>query len=505
MNEISSRIPRKSAQKIAALLGTRQLSDDGYKFIINAIDPFSDEKVCAVGYPDALSTVTVTYVDTQTLEISAPSGIAANQTWDCNIVFNPITHGTDLPYLFNAQTYGSTIAGHTGFGPSAGPRGGSIGLQTFAIDTVLSGNPTFLGSGGPGVLNGVNVAAYGTGLARVVSAGFEVLNTTAEIYQQGSVVMYKIPNAVSHDEINISDPVFGQAPPAGYSGYLPLTKPFDVLNYPPSTTVAAKQLLQFGGATQTKAKDGCYVTCTQNSVLNPLKCATNKNIAWRPNVMTVDGYNAQGYPQNGSSIIVDRIWGSTLHSDAAQMVMGTCNRIIPFDQSGAYFFGLSPQTTLTLNTRVLLEVALDLSDANLISLGRISPSYDPLALELLSRVMHDAPAGVLYSENPFGEWFERMVGDLVEQIPIVGKTLRKGLGETATKLSRQIGLTASDRQGPNQNPNPGARNVQVPKKAVNNTYVERVPRPMIIREVPPVWATKLTKNLRPLRKVPTRK
>lgn len=73
--DILNRIPRKAARKLETLLQSKQLSEDGLRFIINAADPFSDIKVEQVGYPDTSSSNTVVYLVTEQTTIAPPTGL----------------------------------------------------------------------------------------------------------------------------------------------------------------------------------------------------------------------------------------------------------------------------------------------------------------------------------------------------------------------------------------------------------------------------------------------
>jgi len=81
----------------------------------------------------------------------------------------------------------------------------------------------------------------------------------------------------------------------------------------------------------------------------------------------------------------------------------------PWNLHGAYFTGLDPNTTLQLTIRYGIARAPTLDEADLTVLASDSPSYDPMALELYSRAVRDAPPGVPVSENFLGEWFSKVV------------------------------------------------------------------------------------------------
>lgn len=92
---------------------------------------------------------------------------------------------------------------------------------------------------------------------------------------------------------------------------------------------------------------------------------------------------------------------------------------MPFNTSGAYFTGLSPETTLQLNFKLIVEVAPGPND-QLATLATSSPEFDPPALELYSRVCSRLPPGVPQDENPAGEFFKSVLGTLGDIVALGG-------------------------------------------------------------------------------------
>jgi hypothetical protein len=82
-----------------------------------------------------------------------------------------------------------------------------------------------------------------------------------------------------------------------------------------------------------------------------------------------------------------------------------------FHTSGAFFTGLSPQTTLQVNVKMLIEVAPGPGSA-LVTVAKPSPVYDPLALELYSRAINEMPVAVPASMNPAGEWWSGVLSTI---------------------------------------------------------------------------------------------
>jgi len=101
------------------------------------------------------------------------------------------------------------------------------------------------------------------------------------------------------------------------------------------------------------------------------------------------------------------------------------------DSHGAYFTGLSPTTTLTINWNVLIERFPSAADADLVVLAKPSPRYDPTALELYSLCMQNMPVGVPVKENGLGDWFMKVIGrarDIVMPALRIGSAINPKIG-----------------------------------------------------------------------------
>jgi hypothetical protein len=84
-----------------------------------------------------------------------------------------------------------------------------------------------------------------------------------------------------------------------------------------------------------------------------------------------------------------------------------------FNTSGVYLTGLSPQTTLQVNVKFIVE-AVPGQNNQLVTLAQPSPPYDPDALELYAHMTRHLPPGVPQDENPAGEWWKNVLGTIGE-------------------------------------------------------------------------------------------
>jgi hypothetical protein len=94
-----------------------------------------------------------------------------------------------------------------------------------------------------------------------------------------------------------------------------------------------------------------------------------------------------------------------------------------FNMIGAYYTGLSLQTTLQVRSIYYIERFPTPLDNNLVVLATPSPPFDPCALELYARTMGSLPVGVPSGENPLGEWFKDVVSKVSSFTTPILKTL----------------------------------------------------------------------------------
>jgi len=373
------------------------LTKDGRDWLIAALDPFHDEAFVAKGYPDINNSATIVQCIKQQLVLTVPTALEG-QNWDCHISLLPtlsINAGNPGVRLVINNLAVPTTVGAAGSGNYLGGCSvvsSAVGAQTW--DTLASPASTAL------TVNNLTVPAnYAMGAFRIVGMGFEVTNTTAPLYRQGSVTVYRQPVHASKTTLFYT-PI----------GIVIEPIPYTAIREPPATLAYA--LLYYGSRTWA-AEDGCYVVARLNSIVNQLKMVGNLNplylggdlvisSGWTvPNAMSP----AQSYPLPGTV--------STPQQD----------RVSPYDISGAYFSGLSPQTSLILNVRWYIERCPTVDETDLVVLATPSPCYDEVALSIYSHAMCTMPIGVLVNQNPLGEWFHEVLSSIASALPYIGAAI----------------------------------------------------------------------------------
>jgi hypothetical protein len=372
-----------------AILNSSLLSDAGRHWLVRAVDPYHDTNVKPYGYPDMDNSATVIQEINLSTSISRPSTVAAGANWDCHIfnmcdfAFDPSNANSVLPTQFNPYT---GIRASTGTATYAGG-----GLQILSAGA----GAAMLPSGGTTTVSAttqstsINPWTYVSSKARVVGWAFEVVNTTAEVYKQGLCTAYRMPQTDQiMNTINICPLT------AGGSSWDVTAIRCHLL--PPSSVQKA---LILPGSKQWNAAEGYYGVCTLRCAENPFVGLDNLSRMYHE----ADVLSSSG---NQSAIFTPIAINASAATSAMYPVFSA-----PFNTTGAYFTGLSSDTTLQINMKIILESAPG-PNSTLATLAEPSPSYDPEALRIYSNLVSELPVGVPFTQNPDGEWFRTVLGTL---------------------------------------------------------------------------------------------
>jgi len=466
----------RSKDPMHELCQNRLITPEACDWVKSALDPFHDQQLEHVrGYPDVSTDPTVVVKVRQALTVSAPPGLQADQTWDCHIVTSPID--------FNPMSASSLVAADAhAFGrPETGTPGSALSLlnaagtiQTFDLDqerfytrtgrmdgllinsvpadSIEDRNWTYTPlhcpeeGGGGYQLQQINLDNYldfqtsDFGVYRLIYSGFEVVNTTAQIYKQGAVTVYEYGNSF---ETAASSPVVGNAPDVsntssyinGYP-YIPPKNPTSWFRCPPNTIAEAKIM---PGSHSWAAADGCYCTAKFQTD-NPFQGMTQRPFCIAQNEPTA-GPNS-GYYQTGSNTPSGGSYASDytlgydrlLAGNTPPSAFGGPVHFSRMNTTGAYFTGLSPQTTLFVTWRVGIERLPAANKPTFLALAQPSAPFDPPALVLYSMVANVLPPGCPQGYNDAGKWFKWISDAAQKSIPTVYPIVR-----TATMLAGAMG------------------------------------------------------------------
>lgn len=455
----------RSKDPMTELCKNRLITPEACDWVKSALDPFHDLQLESLrGYPDVSTEPTVVVKIRQAVAVAAPAGLTAGQSWDCHICTSPIdfmpTADTTVrsanvtpfgPGKSNTGPVATSAAGlvrSNGF-PGTGRMDGLI-INSVPSDSVNGRNLTFTpehcpeGAGSGYQLQQLNLDQYldfdetDLGVYRIIYSGFEVVNTTAQIYKQGAVTVYEYGNSyemgasvpAQHVPLSTGDemePVIASSQPTTY------------FRCPPNTLAEAKIM---PGSHSWAAQDGCYNTAKFQST-NPFQAMTRRPwIVCQNNVESASesGYGPSGgaaSKYNNGSFISDRSLGRT---DARSLGSGELGQLagpVHFSQmntTGAYFTGLSEQTTLFVTWRVGIERLPAANKPSFLALSQPSACYDPNALVLYNLVANVLPPGCPQGYNDAGKWFRWISEAAQKSIPTVYPIVR-----TAAMLASAMG------------------------------------------------------------------
>lgn len=383
------------------LVGSRVLTPDGKDWLTSALDPFHDLDHQIAGYPDADTSSTVVGCYQYALDFGKDAA-QTSTTWDAHIFFNPVctAAGTASTYYASAiSTDGSYITRDITDG------GKSL---TFGLVNVLKNNngaslyPTSPADISATVsIDNLNVGQQVfAGNSRVIGAGLEIIDTTADIYKQGALVVYKL-NQRRYDGTNTilyRDEIIGNGK-------------FQVagevrLQAPPSTVA---QALLLPGSRQWDAKKGCYTVLTQSSVDNPISYPKSCFVTYANQTMT-----------SATSVFAMTAAGTAFSATVApDITYGTNYRqvLLPYNTGGVMLTGLNANSTFRVKVKLYVESAPQYSQAGLAVLCTPSAPYDATALEAYSKALSELPVGVQAQYNALGDWFAT-IADILSKVAL---------------------------------------------------------------------------------------
>jgi hypothetical protein len=385
MNSISQTNSQNNRRKdrqdaLQRLVDSKVISEDGKQWLTAALDPFHDFNHQLAGYPDADVSQTVVSCYTYEHELSAPPGTVG--TWSAHIVSLPMLSAHQDGKIYN-QTADWTFCIEPN--PSVSTSLAPIVIYAGADLASCAPQVPAIPASTQAMLPATNVKDLSSGCTRIIGAGFEVHNTTADIYKQGSVTTYRMPQSQSTNQSLLSN-----------TAETNFTVATGTRFRAPPTTLAQANLLK--GTRTWEARDGVYATLLQSSVSNPLKNLANEHIMF-------DQYPEPGTASNIlSSPIVTTLPRAGPHAGVPKPTQTS-----PFDTTGAMFTGLSKETTLVIKARFYVERAPTWNEPALAVLASPSAGYDVAALELYAQCVNMLPAAVHVGENAKGDWWRAVL------------------------------------------------------------------------------------------------
>lgn len=387
MNKLSGRFP-----------------EDSENWLIAALDPYHDYQYEVEGLPDERTAPSVVQIHNQSYTLSKPSS-AGSGNWDASILFsgfnNCITAASEsvISEMITVPkssvhwfSKGALVANINNFG-SLNLWAGAAGTTMSTGSPITSGDTYFqLGS----VLK--------TDRCRLIGVAFEVTNTTAEIYRQGSITTAMLPdNACDSHNIN-----------------------YHAANVNNDTHVQADRglvqactlqpLLAVPGSSTWAAAEGVYVVPRMTMVPRDIY-----SFAYVPGLSAGAGSPSRVpilYGTDGKTATPEP---SGLYTDTIDQAVFAPMAPNGFSPIQCWFSGLSNQSTLTVTYRTIVEYFPALT-SSLLPLATPSPVFDPKVLACYSAVAARAPYAVPVDQNAAGDYFRKILQVLGTGLNLISPT-----------------------------------------------------------------------------------
>lgn len=372
-------------------------------WLTECLDPFHDFQYDPAGLPDERQAPSVIQIHNQLMTVTNP-GDETTGLWDSVVVFSGLNYPIG-PYASNSPNYkyggltsqtSSAIHSYNSASlDSHGFIGGSLmvrnilqsesGLPFLGWDSTTSANTVARSLGS--VMN--------TDRCRLVGVGIEVTNTTSDLYKQGSVTVAMLPDTAIDSALSM----YLDSAGSWTNGQVQMDRAAVFAG-----TVSDLQTVP--GSCTWPAADGVYAVPRMTEVPRDLKLFSYGvggigSEGTGANCRIPAFYDTLGkvYTPEPVGKAVFSVQESTLFYPAAPS---------GFSPVQIWFTGLSPQTTLTINFRTIVEY-FPAVGSTLLPLAAPSPVFDPKVLSLYSAIAARAPYAVPVEENNAGDYFRKIL------------------------------------------------------------------------------------------------
>lgn len=394
----------------------------GSAWVSQVTDPYHDYNLVLQGVPDRNPSLSFVRQYKHRVTASVPPNYG---DYDCHVFFTPCLYQTPVR---DARRYppNNTPGGVPTPLKYTSASGGSFDMSIVTVIIVPAGQPTTSALRIVKNLGPIATAALGMSPSRVVSAGFEVHNTTAKLYEGGSVTVWKGNELRSTDFFEgtnaaIVDVSIGA--PAGVSLANAL---------PSSRTWEASRGAYCVG--QPDFNDMQFQTCRAHSFFTA--SSEDASNSWF--------FGFAGPVDPGSAVFPEL--------NVGYVPTG----LVP---SGAIFSGLNENSVLTIDSRVVIEYCPSLSSAD-IALASPTAMYDAEAIATAAKIFDLLPPGVPVDFNSAGDWFRMILragGKVLQTVaPLLPHPAAKVAGSAVGKLAESLGAPRVMRAADNRMLHSGA-------------------------------------------------
>lgn len=410
------------------------ITQSGKAFLVATLDPFHDSQIPELmGYPDIETSPSLVRMVKQSVTITKPAGMPPGN-WDCQVVCWPWMK--TMNFVQTSQRTNNMIVSIDG---AVQPLGG---LQAFACPSSVGSfdlnAPTTVQAG---VLQISDEILQGSN--RLIGAGYEIHDTTADIYKQGAICNYMMHNVPKDASLFVRP--FSTLPPPQAN---PIASCFSGTSFRSIPRNTAEALL-IPGSNEWAAKDGVYAVCRFAGVENP-PYTVDYNL---PVLFETDDIPSSRsstvvtapptFPNTSQIIIPNHALDPTSPTSPAW-------KSFPIHTSGSILTGLNEFTTLRVNFNVIIENFPGPRDTKDLSIATPSASFDPRTLEIYSHTLCHAPVAVPVGENPLGEWFMDVVGKVGNFLKVLPGPIPSTIGTGMSYIADTMKPFMTTPSGSNQ-------------------------------------------------------
>jgi len=243
---------------------------------------------------------------------------------------------------------------------------------------------------------------------RLVGWGVEVHDVTAELYKQGTLTIFQVPQSTLEPETflirDTSEFESGHLTPTPIST-------FPIKKFPSSM----EQVMLLEGTRQWESKKGAYIVIPFQGKDN----FPGQGIYKSPALYDVSGGQEKTGALNTSALFMGQV-ATPIYED--QPLVFLANKFAPVDSKGILLTGQSVQSKYTVNVIWYIESFPSVDNPSLVTLARPSACIDNTALEIISCATKDLPIGVPVGDNVIGDWFAEIVSTVAPWVGAIGNT-----------------------------------------------------------------------------------
>lgn len=414
----------------------KALSQSTQNILSLVTDPYHDFNLQAVGYPDGKSLYSCIQRFQNRMTLKCPFTLAAGDTWGINIV----TTGLHYQQNMAISSYSAGLIDQTATTTVAC---GPIHIIYTHYDSTGTTKTVIRNAMGPPT---AALAGRELDRSRIVSLGFELTNTTAELYKEGSLTVYRL-NA-------IEDAFDGRLK---YSNVTPTTAPWSG-NYIANIPLTEEAINSLPNVRTWEAGAGAYCVAlpqANNAYSDPAGCNT-----------LIQEYFLFGPTLTQSALVYPMILNAT--PPTAVMGATALNNVGVITSKFK-----SAEQNFSLDFRMVLETETN-GASPLIGFATKPPELDRAFLKLYKAMIPLIPPGVPVGFNDSGEWFRRILKIANSVLPIIASVLpghAKVIATAAVPVVSALNTIVQRREerkqqssNPNNNQKPNKTNRMMPSK-----------------------------------------